>query len=225
MNKIKIAILDPFMCISDNNEEEIISHLSLLFGEAEGERIKGISNKNSKISSMGGLIALSFLAQDKCLPIFRDANGKPHFNDAVSTSFSISHSGRLSVAAYSGDSVGVDIEKINANRDLSKIAQRFFTQNELKDFMTAQSVDSFYEIWTRKEAYVKYRGETFGRLCTNDPKNVTFKTLLVEQGSDKYILSVCSDKEIQTEIMVIDDNLVIKEGEENVPFIRINKGL
>ena len=151
MGKIKISILDPFECISDNNEEKIVSYLSSLFGDTEGKRLKRIGNSPSRISSVGGLLALSFCVGGKKADIFRGENGKPYFFDNEFGCFSISHSGKASVAAYGRTAVGVDIERVNAQKDLSKIAKRFFTQAELKAFMFDPSAQSFYEIWTRKE--------------------------------------------------------------------------
>ena len=82
MGKIKISILDPFECISDNNEEKIVSYLSSLFGDTEGKRLKRIGNSPSRISSVGGLLALSFCVGGKKADIFRGENGKPYFFDS-----------------------------------------------------------------------------------------------------------------------------------------------
>jgi len=57
--------------------------------------------------------------------------------------------------------VGVDLESINRSGDLSKIAKRRFTQDELS-FVSNPSGDidpqKCLAIWTRKEAYGKARG-------------------------------------------------------------------
>jgi 4'-phosphopantetheinyl transferase len=75
--------------------------------------------------------------------------------------FNISHSGDYVVVAFSDCPVGIDIEKNKGNR--LKVAQRFFTQQELNDlFLFAEEqeqVDYFYQLWTLKESYMKAIGK------------------------------------------------------------------
>ncbi|MBA3532450.1 MAG: 4'-phosphopantetheinyl transferase superfamily protein [Ardenticatenales bacterium] len=76
--------------------------------------------------------------------------------------FNLSHSGGLALYALSWQrSVGVDVE---AMRDIEfeEIATRFFSPRE-QAVLTAlpphQRKDAFFNAWTRKEAYIKARGE------------------------------------------------------------------
>jgi 4'-phosphopantetheinyl transferase len=58
--------------------------------------------------------------------------------------------------------IGVDVEKIRAERDCMGIAERFFSPWEaaaLRRLPDQQRVPAFYRCWTRKEAYVKATGE------------------------------------------------------------------
>jgi 4'-phosphopantetheinyl transferase len=63
--------------------------------------------------------------------------------------------------------VGIDIERISDTRDCESVARAFFCPNEavaLFGLPEAQRLAAFYACWTRKEAYLKGRGDglTFG---------------------------------------------------------------
>jgi 4'-phosphopantetheinyl transferase len=86
--------------------------------------------------------------------------GKP----AVSgIEFNLSHSGRLAVVAVSRTrEVGVDIERIDPSFAREQIPERFFSPSEIRALRALPEQDqleAFFQIWTRKEAYVKARGE------------------------------------------------------------------
>jgi len=95
----------------------------------------------------------------------RGEHGKPALKDAqADLDFNVSHSGdRLACAVTRGASVGVDLEHCHAERDVMRLARRFFGAEEvaaLEDCAAALQSDRFYDYWTLKEAAVKCRGQT-----------------------------------------------------------------
>lgn len=91
-------------------------------------------------------------------------NGKPKLAiPADDIRFNVSHS--ASVAAYAiarGPEVGIDIEQIRAVPDMLAIAKRFFSVDETSDLesLGPECVErGFFYCWTRKEAYIKARGD------------------------------------------------------------------
>lgn len=76
--------------------------------------------------------------------------------------YSLSHSGQLIVCAVAGHEVGADCqETARASSGISGIAGRFFSREE-NAYLSARAHDyndAFFDIWTRKEAYVKYTGK------------------------------------------------------------------
>jgi 4'-phosphopantetheinyl transferase len=80
--------------------------------------------------------------------------------------FNVSHSGSLTLVAVAHDrEVGVDIEKIRPFPEIEAIAERFFTRGErdgLRRLPPAEKEPGFFRCWTRKEAYIKARGEGLG---------------------------------------------------------------
>ncbi|MBR0535141.1 MAG: 4'-phosphopantetheinyl transferase superfamily protein [Clostridia bacterium] len=86
------------------------------------------------------------------------SQGKPYVEDRP-IHFNISHCEDYVVCAVNEKEIGIDIEKI---RDVNlSIAERFFTHSEreyLNNGDTADKNKRFFEIWTAKEAYLKWLG-------------------------------------------------------------------
>jgi 4'-phosphopantetheinyl transferase len=77
--------------------------------------------------------------------------------------FNLSHSGRFALYAFTrGRDVGVDLEQVRYDLDISHIAQRFFSPTEihnLKQIHQEKRNDVFFQYWTRKEAFLKAVGQ------------------------------------------------------------------
>jgi 4'-phosphopantetheinyl transferase len=82
---------------------------------------------------------------------------------AAHLSFNVSHSHALALFAIArGRALGVDVEYLRAAVAVREIAERFFSANEVAAFCAlpaAQQPSAFFDCWTRKEAYIKARGE------------------------------------------------------------------
>ena len=92
--------------------------------------------------------------------------GKPALSGdraARSVRFNLSHSADLAMVGVTLDrEIGVDLEQIVERRAEERIARRFFSQRELRDFVSLpeeERKEGFFRCWTRKEAYIKARGE------------------------------------------------------------------
>jgi 4'-phosphopantetheinyl transferase len=58
--------------------------------------------------------------------------------------------------------VGIDLERIRSDLAVAEIAERFFSRREvamLRALPTEEQREAFFRTWTRKEAYLKARGE------------------------------------------------------------------
>ncbi len=95
-----------------------------------------------------------------------NAHGKPALAAGFAEpalSFNLSHSGDLVLyAVTAGRVVGVDVEQLRPELATAEIAERFFAPRE-RDALQALPAElrtrAFYDCWTRKEAYIKARGE------------------------------------------------------------------
>jgi 4'-phosphopantetheinyl transferase len=91
--------------------------------------------------------------------------GKPSLAHAPHppVQFNLSHSGDLVLIALSrGRALGVDIERMRMDAATDEIAARFFSANECRDLATVapdMRCAAFFACWTRKEAYLKARGD------------------------------------------------------------------
>ncbi len=94
-------------------------------------------------------------------------HGKPSMEGVRGWHFNVSHSGSLLACAVTAAApIGVDIEQVRPMPDATGIARRFFSAAEAERVRAArpESVDAlFFEIWTRKEAFLKATGEGFSR--------------------------------------------------------------
>jgi 4'-phosphopantetheinyl transferase len=89
----------------------------------------------------------------------RNAQGKP-FLEGGELDFNVSHSrDRLLIAVTAGRAVGVDIEFRRDGLNMKSIAKRWFAPEEQTFFKSLENpADGFFEVWAKKEAYVKALG-------------------------------------------------------------------
>ena len=104
-----------------------------------------------------------YLDQDPGAVTFvRGAHGKP-FLQKGELHFNVSHTHELALYAIARDrEVGVDVEWMRPQVAHEQIAARFFSleeQEALAQMPDEERRAAFYNIWTRKEAYVKARGD------------------------------------------------------------------
>lgn len=89
--------------------------------------------------------------------------GKPALAGGQAPSFNLSHSGDLVLyAVTAGRVVGVDVEQMRVDFATAEVAERFFAPEErdtLRGLPAELHTQGFYNCWTRKEAYIKARGE------------------------------------------------------------------
>jgi 4'-phosphopantetheinyl transferase len=90
--------------------------------------------------------------------------GKPLLNESNELRFNVSHTDGVALLAFvRGPELGVDVEKIRPVRDLKDLANRFFSVSERQQLNALGSEDelhtAFFRCWTRKEAYIKGKGE------------------------------------------------------------------
>jgi len=92
--------------------------------------------------------------------------GKPALRSGSSRSgvqFNVSHSHGMALFVFAvGRQVGVDVELARPDFAGEKIAERFFSAQEvmeLRSLPAAVQDEGFFLCWTRKEAYIKARGE------------------------------------------------------------------
>jgi len=109
------------------------------------------------------LLGLYLARPPESLNFSYNAYGKPSLDGAGDVRFNLSHSHELALYAFArGRDIGVDIEHMRAEFAGDDIAARFFSAREvemLHALPEATRTRAFFNCWTRKEAYIKARGE------------------------------------------------------------------
>jgi len=82
---------------------------------------------------------------------------------AAGLAFNLSHSHELALLAVTtGRAVGVDLERLRPMPRAAQMAERYFAAPERADLArmagTAEEAKTFFNCWTRKEAFVKAQG-------------------------------------------------------------------
>jgi len=103
--------------------------------------------------------------------------GKPFLADQKRSRgirFNLSHSHQVALIAVTRDrEVGVDVEFMRPEFVSDEVASHFFSRVEVEQFRSVPAglrTESFFNCWTRKEAYIKARGE--GLSCPLDQFDV-----------------------------------------------------
>ncbi len=94
------------------------------------------------------------------------AYGKPFLIDYPELRFSLSHSGDFALIALARREVGIDVERLDAKIDIDGVAPAAFSAPELAEWhslLPDERRAAFFRLWTRKQAYLKARGEGLRR--------------------------------------------------------------
>ena len=100
------------------------------------------------------------------IPFTCNAFGKPSVEAAINdrkVEFSLSHSGDMAAIGLAlGQPVGIDIELARPDVDIEELARTICAPGELaclNRLAGPAREEAFFNCWTRKEAYIKARGE------------------------------------------------------------------
>jgi 4'-phosphopantetheinyl transferase len=151
----------------DQTSPQIQSFLHTLAADerARAERFYFEKDREQFIVARGVLRAIlgGYLNRaPESLSFCYSAHGKPSLaGDAIR--FNVSHSHGIALYAVTrGGEVGIDIERIRTDVEVEEVAERFFSQGEVAKLRTLSAEkqrEAFFNCWTRKEAYIKARGE------------------------------------------------------------------
>ena len=194
---LKEKVIDIWLCQSDALQDRRDYFSSLLSSEekARAERFKFDIHRNRFIISHGfmrAVLAKYLKIEPYDIQYQQGDKGKPCLeNETHTLKFNLSHTQDVAILAVTKDAeVGVDIEYIDRKTDWQGICQRFFTEPEQQALFAldqAQQERSFFELWTRKEAYMKLLGTGLSLSPTKFTLTVPpQRPALVKHHSTKY---------------------------------------
>ena len=167
------------------------------FSEADAEtqaRLLGFRSAQAQKQSL----AADHLAREmlgEAVLLRRDGGGKP-YAEGSDLCFNLSHSGEFAACAVHEGPVGIDLEAL---REVSpRTARRVCSAADLAFVYADGAFDSgrFLQIWTAKEAYLKYlgcglRGKNLREVETVAEGRLELPGLqLFTEQTDRYVLSV-----------------------------------
>lgn len=148
---------------------ERLWHLLSVDERQRADRFRRESDRNRFITARGRLrqIIAGYVRTDADRVRFDyNAHGKPALfmpSRRHWLRFNVSHSGQLAVYAMARErEVGIDLEYIHTTFAPMQIAKHFFTPNEnaeLNALSEPLQRQAFFRCWTRREAFIKARGE------------------------------------------------------------------
>ncbi len=178
----------------------------------------GLEAKNN-MHLLGELIVRTFACERLKVPasdliLAKGPLGKPYLKNYPDFYFNISHSKGGVAVVFSDSPVGIDIELLR-EPDL-KVADRYFCENERNYINSRPDNQSarFFEIWTKKEAYVKQSGEgisaIFFALDVTD-KSLSRKLFSFQESG--FFISLCANNPEEYELVKItEQELQLKTG-------------
>ena len=88
--------------------------------------------------------------------------GKPFLRTYPEIAFNLSHSSDYALFAFARNAkLGIDIEKIRSINNFKKLTSRFFSTEQILEIRNSiNPTETFFQLWTRKEAYIKAVGTT-----------------------------------------------------------------
>ena len=155
----------------DRDPSQILSFLHNLAADerARAERYYFDRDREHFIVARGVLRAIlgrTLNRAPESLSFCYGSHGKPALageSDGATIRFNVSHSHGIALYAVTrGRELGVDLEHIRFDLEVAEIAERFFSRREiamLRTLPTELQCQAFFHCWTRKEAYIKARGE------------------------------------------------------------------
>lgn len=186
-----------------NLSEEEYEYFYSLMSEEKKNRVDGFRFVDDKKRTVIGemltrkAIAQVCLVDEKSIVFEKYENGKPYAKE-LNVEFSISHSNDIVVCAVCDKPIGIDVEKIRPVN--LAVAKRVCTEPELfylfghtpseDDFQYTEDkaiLTRFFELWTKKEAYVKCSGKGLSGGLMVTPECET----IYHNG---YVISIYSDK-------------------------------
>lgn len=146
-----------------------VAALSGCLSDAERERAERFRHEPSRDEFIVARALLRLLLAE-CLGteprevrFSQTARGKPRLaSDPPPVCFNVSHSHGIALFALTGRcEVGVDLERVRPFSDEMGLAERFFAPREaaaLRALDARRRTETFFRLWTRKEAYLKAHG-------------------------------------------------------------------
>lgn len=131
--------------------------------------------------------------------------GKPMFPATTPLWFNLSHSGdNIALCLSDEGDVGCDIEVIRPRKNWPALVETLFSPTEQRQVARAPAEHQlalFWQIWTRKEAIIKQRGDSVWQMAHVD-SNRCEGLFVADRQLDDLSIAVCTPTPFQPEIII-----------------------
>jgi len=210
---LKITILTSIPELKKNEFEELLSFVS----KEKQERIKKYHFfRDAQNCLLGDILSrieicrVTGFCNDQ-LRFSVNKYGKPFLSTNHYVHFNVSHAANYIACAISDEHVGIDIETIKTVD--FRIAERFFTSDEITYVMACEKTIRFYEIWTKKESRIKWEGKglyiplnSFSVFDSSEYGKSNYHKVF---QNDEAICHIYSLKNEKPSISIIDTNILM----------------
>ena len=142
------------------------------------EKVNRLKKANKKSQSIGAELLLNYAVNGdikKTVKWDTENGGKLYLTQNKDLYVNLSHSGGYAVCAVHNKDVGIDIQHLR-ECDMN-LAKRFFTAEETEYInCSADKNNAFFEVWTKKESFVKAIG---------------LKSIRLEKTTIKCLSAIC----------------------------------
>ena len=162
-------------------------------------------NKTSWKESLINILVRDYQMDKKKIEFYNNEYGKPYLLNSK-IYFNISHSGKLLAIGISSDEVGVDIELVQERKYQDDVVKRTFNEKEQEIYNGNKQVTYFYDVWTKKEAYVKLIGTGIRNMFKDLP--IEYDEVIITKkihylDNDYYLSLATNDKNERNNIEII----------------------
>lgn len=207
----------PLILLSVNEDTDFdsIKHLLPMLSPERQDKIRKYTlPRQKKLSLLAELLIRQELAREHHvspadITLGYTKYGKPYWTEIPDCFFSVSYSQNRILFVQHDTAVGADLERLRPAK--LNTARHFFAPAEYNAVMQSSNPDrTFFEIWTKKEAYVKMLGTGLNTPLTSfnifeDELSRHFTTL----SCDNFQIAVCCDKPSQPDLTHITDGQLL----------------
>ena len=188
---------------------------------AKQERIQGFrlfrDARNTLLGDILARVELSRATGKKArrLVFSKSGYGKPFLENNPHAHFNLSHSGPYIACVTAGEPVGIDIELFRPI-DL-RLAERFFSPEEMEYVKHGRQIRRFFEVWTKKESRIKWEGMGLSKHLPSfsvigGEKPPTYHKVFL---NEEAICHVCSSSEAPPSVRVTDLDAWMNQAKEH----------
>jgi len=193
------------------------SHLFSYLSKEKRRKMKSYRHELDALQTVYGellirsVLVKKFNLHNNEIEFSKNEYGKPFLKGLEPVSYNLSHSGEWVATAVSNQNIGIDIEKMTNEVD-PKLILPYCSETEKKHYYAldrSYKRDCFYNLWTTKESFVKYKGlgiyyplEKVESTIDGFVKGINHDTAWANRfiWDNNYQVSICTEEKLKLHV-------------------------